>query len=61
MHSPRAARRLAAVEALEKVAAELQVFCISPAAAEPLKTLNFANVAWAPLPNETSLLDLIDR
>ncbi len=61
VHSPRAARRLAAFEPVETIASELQAFCISRAAAAPLLKLNFARVAWAPLPNETSLLDLIDR
>lgn len=61
VHSPRAARRLAAFEPLETIANDLQAFCISPAAAAPLRSLNFGRVTWAPLPNETSLLDLIDR
>jgi uroporphyrinogen-III synthase len=60
VHSPQAARRLAEFPALERAAAELIAFCISPAAAEPLKGLDFKAIRVAPFPNELSLLNLIE-
>ncbi len=59
VHSPRAGRRLAEVRELIDAADRLQAFCISEAAAEPLRSLNFRSVAVAPFPNETSLLNLL--
>lgn len=61
VHSPRAARRLAELEALSRVAQELEVFCISEAAAEPLRRLNFRRLSVAPSPDETALLGLVTR
>jgi len=59
VHSPRAARRLAEIDALFRAAQDLNVYCISEAAAEPLRTLNFRHVAVAPSPSEAALLGLI--
>jgi len=61
VHSPAAARRLAGFTELHRAAQHLHAFCISAAAGEPLHNLNFRRVAVAPLPNETSLLNLIAR
>ena len=60
VHSPQAARSLAQYPALELAAPELVAFCISAAAAEPLNRLNFQALRAAPLPNELSLLNLIE-
>ena len=59
VHSQRAARCLAELTALERAADSLWLFCISPAAAEPLARLNFRKVTVAPFPNEASLLKLV--
>ena len=60
VHSPQAARRLAQFVELEQAAVQLTAYCISPAAAEPLKRLNFHALRAAPFPNEASLLKLIE-
>ena len=62
LHSPRAARRLAAL--LEaRPAPGLRILCLSPAVAAPLETLRQAGavgaVAFAPRPDESALLDLL--
>ncbi len=59
VHSPRAARRLAEIAALSRVAQDLDAYCISEAAAEPLRRLNFRHVTVAPSPNEAALLGLM--
>jgi uroporphyrinogen-III synthase len=59
VHSPQAARRLAEFIELQKAAAALSAFAISPAAAEPLNGLNFKALRSAPFPNEASLLKLV--
>ncbi len=59
VHSPRAARCLAALPALDQAAASLWLVCISPAAAEPLARFNFHKVTVAPFPDEASLLKLV--
>jgi uroporphyrinogen-III synthase len=59
VHSPQAAHALARFAPLDHVAEELLAFCISPAAAQPLKRLNFKTISTAPFPNERSLLNLI--
>ena len=59
VHSPRAAHRLAEIDVLARTASELTVYCISEAAAEPLRRLNFRRVVVAPHPDEAALLDLI--
>jgi uroporphyrinogen-III synthase len=59
VHSPHAGRTLAKFAALDIASAELIAWCISPAAAEPLKRLNFKAIRTAPFPNEQSLLNLI--
>jgi uroporphyrinogen-III synthase len=61
VHSPKAARRLADLDLVTRVAHELEVFCISDAAAEPLRGLNFRRIAVATAPDERALLDLIER
>jgi uroporphyrinogen-III synthase len=60
VHSPQAAARLAQFPELGKAASQLTAYCISKAAAEPLKDLNFHGLWTAKLPNEASLLNLID-
>ena len=59
VHSPRAAQRLAEMDAVLAAASELSAYCISQAAAAPLERLKFARVTVAPLPNEAALLNLI--
>lgn len=59
VHSPRAARRLAELEAAFRASPHLGAYCLSEACAEALRPLNFASVAVAPFPNETSLLNLL--
>ncbi len=61
VHSPRAARRLAEIDDLARAAPELDLYCISEAAAEPLRRLNFRRVMVAARPDEASLLSLIAR
>jgi uroporphyrinogen-III synthase len=61
VHSRRAARRLAELDAVVRAAASLDVFCISSAAAEPLRGLGFRRVVVAPEPDEAALLGLIAR
>lgn len=56
-HSPRAAAVLARFAAL----AGAPVFCISGAAAAPLRAANFTALAIAPFPNEAALLKLLDE
>lgn len=58
IHSPRAARALQRLMAT-RAAPHLRALVISPAAAEPLKALDFQSVTAAPLPNEASLLNLL--
>lgn len=60
VHSPRAARRLAGFLELQKAASTLEAYCISEAAAEPLRPLNFKALRTAPFPDEASLLKLIE-
>jgi uroporphyrinogen-III synthase len=60
VHSPEAARRLAQFADLERAAEYLVAYCISPAAAEPLKKLNFRQLRSAQFPTEASLLKLIE-
>jgi uroporphyrinogen-III synthase len=57
LHSPAAARGLAAVAA----ARSLWALCISPAAAAPLQNAGFGRVATAPFPNEAALLKLLGQ
>jgi len=64
LHSPRAARALAAI--LETAAAPtLSALCLSPSVAEPLaaalRNSALASVAFAPRPRESALLDLLGR
>jgi len=59
VYSPRAGRRLAEIDALSRVAQSLDAFCISEAAAEPLRRLNFRRLAVAAKPNEDALLALL--
>lgn len=60
VHSPQAARRLAQFLEVERAAERLVAYCISPAAAEPLKKLNFLALRAAQFPTEASLLKLIE-
>jgi uroporphyrinogen-III synthase len=55
VHSPAAARALAAVPAARR----LRALCISPAAAAPLREAGFDRVDEAPFPNEAALLKLL--
>jgi uroporphyrinogen-III synthase len=58
IHSPRAGRALEVLMAA-RAAPNLRAVVISPAAAEPLKHLDLAGVAVAPLPKEQALLNLL--
>jgi uroporphyrinogen-III synthase len=60
LHSPRAARALAAVLAASPTPT-LRVLCLSPAVAEPLANAGLKCVAFAPQPRESALLDLLRR
>lgn len=58
LHSPKAARRLAAI--LDRIEApRLHVCCLSPAVAAPLRGLDPHRLRVAALPNEDALLNLI--
>ena len=58
IHSPRGAKAVARVVSPE-LAARLESFAISPAAADPISHSNFRRVAVAPYPNEQALLKLL--
>ncbi len=58
VHSPRAGRSLARLMAA-RAAPRMYAVAISESAAAPLKHLDLAGVAVAPLPNELSLLTLL--
>lgn len=59
VHSPRAARRLAAI-LRKRPSPTLRVLCLSEAVAAPLRTLNEpGSVACAPRPDESALLALL--
>lgn len=58
VHSPKAARALAAVLPPGR-AAGLDVFALSPACAEPLRGLGFHRLEAAQFPNEAALLKLL--
>ncbi len=58
VHSPKAARRIAALVA-DGRRASIAAFALSPAVAEPLRQAGFASLAVAPEPNEASLLNLL--
>lgn len=59
VHSPKAARRLAAV--LRRSAApDLLICCLSPAAAAPMPHIDPRRLRVAAFPNEDALLNLID-
>ena len=59
VHSPRAAACLADIADLQRAAQLIDAYCISAAAAAPLKPLNLRSVAVAPHPDETALLNLL--
>lgn len=65
IHSPRAARRFAVLAASAPVPAEalstLRAFCISEAAAAPLRPLGLGRVAVAASPDEAALLSLLGK
>jgi uroporphyrinogen-III synthase len=60
VHSPRGAEQVAALIGASPVAADLEAFCISRAAAAPLKKLNLKAIHVAEFPNEASLLKLLE-
>ena len=60
LHSPRAARALAAILMPETAANRLAV-CISAAAAAPLAALSFTEIRTAETPDETSLLTALGK
>ena len=64
LHSPRAARALAATLDVAS-APNLRALCLSPTVAEPLAAAlgnrALASVAFAPRPRESALLDLLSR
>ncbi len=59
VHSPRAANQVAHILAGAPERTTLIAFCISQAAARPLRPLGLAAIEVAPFPNETSLLKLL--
>ncbi len=59
VHSPRAAECLAALPELQRAAQSIAAFCISPAAAAPLRSLDLRSVTIAPRPDEAALLNLL--
>jgi uroporphyrinogen-III synthase len=60
LHSPKAARALADVLA-DCPAPGLAAVCLSPAVASPLAGAGLAGVRVSPSPDETALLDTLDR
>lgn len=60
LHSPRAARALAAALTPDAARDRLAV-CISPAAAAPLSAFSFAEIRIAEAPDETSLLTALGK
>ena len=60
LHSPRAARALAAVLTPDAAARRLAV-CISAAAAAPLAALSFTEIRTADAPDETSMLTALGK
>jgi uroporphyrinogen-III synthase len=58
LHSPRAARALAAVLQVSPTPS-LRALCLSPAVAQPLANAPVKSVAFAPRPRESALLDLL--
>lgn len=60
IHSPRGAEQVAALIAASRGAGDLEAFCISKAAAAPLKPLHLKAVHIAEFPNEASLLKLLE-
>ncbi len=60
VHSPKAARVLAKL-LRKNPAPQLRALCLSRAVARPLSRIELAERAWAPIPNEAALLNLIDR
>lgn len=59
VHSPRGGRRVAELIGGCRGTDGLEAFCISKAAAAPLKRLNFRRIHVAEFPNEASLLKLL--
>jgi uroporphyrinogen-III synthase len=60
LHSPRAARALAAI-LRERPAGQLKILCLSEAIAAPLRGLaEPGSVTFAPRPDESALLDLLN-
>lgn len=60
LHSPRAARALAAILSPDAAAQRLAI-CISAAAAAPLATLGFAEIRTADAPDEASMLTALGK
>jgi uroporphyrinogen-III synthase len=60
VHSPRAARALAAILSPDAAAQRLAI-CISAAAAAPLATLGFAEIRTADAPDEASMLTALGK
>ena len=60
IHSPKAARQLAEIPAIQAAAPSMAAICISVAAAEPLQGLGFAEIPVSPAPNEAALLQRLD-
>jgi uroporphyrinogen-III synthase len=60
VHSPRGARQVAQLLAAQGGARDLEAFCISAAAAAPLRELNLRETHVAEFPNEASLLKLLE-
>lgn len=60
VHSPRAARALAAFLA-DRPTPDMRLLALSPAVAQPLAALKCAGIAIAPFPNEPSLLKVLSK
>jgi uroporphyrinogen-III synthase len=60
IHSPRGAGQVAALIGGRPETSDLEAFCISKAAAAPLKKLHLKRVHVAEFPNEASLLKLLE-
>lgn len=60
IHSPRGAEQVAALVAGRPGTPDLEAFCISKAAAAPLKKLHLKAIHLAEFPNEASLLKLLE-
>jgi len=61
LHSPSAARALAALSETSRFAARLTAFALSDACAAPITTLNLREIVVAPFPREAALLKVMSE